>query len=256
MHASQAILAIETSGKSGSVAILRNDRSQVVCNMIQLAPDLGSAKTLAPGIQRLLSEQHVEIGSLSAIALLTGPGSFTGLRVGVATAKAMAYALKIPTIEIDTLDAIALQCPVYSDSVYAILDAYRGQVFCAEYTTGGATPNSRLKRFSQTEILDIEVLLARTKNGGDPNGIIDLCGPGCDRIRKFLATSNDGQSALGLDFAKQIRWIDGEVVVPHAESVARLGYVKWLAGEVLDPFVLQPQYYRVSAAEEVAARTK
>ena len=128
------LLALETSGKSGSVAILRVEDGLQVCDNVLLSPDFGSAKTLAPAIESLLSTNAIQMRSLAAIALLTGPGSFTGLRVGVATAKAIAYALQIPVVEIDTLDAIAQQCPVTSNSVYAVLDAYRGQVFCAEYS--------------------------------------------------------------------------------------------------------------------------
>ena len=129
MRASIVLLALETSGKSGSVSFIRHSDGRIDCDMEMLSPDSGSAKTLAPAIEALLSKNSIEMQSLNAIALLTGPGSFTGLRVGIATAKAMAYAIKIPTIEIDTLDVIARQCPVASESVYAVLDAYRGQMF-------------------------------------------------------------------------------------------------------------------------------
>ena len=188
--------------------------------------------------------------SLNAIALLTGPGSFTGLRVGIATAKAMAYALKIPTIEIDTLDVIAKQCPVASDSVYAVLDAYRGQVFCAEYSIQVEGSSTQFKRVSRTEIVDIDVLLDRAERRAGVIKEIDFCGPGCDRIRRFLTYTENGRPVITSACAERIRWIDGPSTVPHAESVGRLGYAKYLAGDVLDPFCIQPRYYRASAAEE------
>ena len=250
------LLALETSGKSGSVAILRDEGGELVCDSVLLSPDFGSAKTLAPAIESLLSRNAIEMPRLAAIALLTGPGSFTGLRVGVATAKAMAYALQVPVVEIDTLDAIAQQCPVTSNSVYAVLDAYRGQVFCAEYSIQVIGSASEISKMSSTEILDFQVLLDRAKKRGIGSQTIDLCGPGCDRIRKLLADPENGLVELGTTISDRIRWIDGPITVPHAESVARLGYAKFLAGDCLDPFSVQPRYYRGSAAEEVAAKAK
>jgi tRNA threonylcarbamoyladenosine biosynthesis protein TsaB len=255
MNASYVILAMETSGKSGSVALLRSDQGQVECSMIALSPDAGSAKTLAPAIELLMSEQKIDTTCLSAIALPTGPGSFTGLRVGVATAKAMAYALKIPTIEIDTLDVIASQCPVACNSIHVVMDAYRGQVFCAEFAIYETGANALWKRISPTEIVDIEVLLDRARSNDGAIAGLDLCGPGCDRIQRFLNVPSEEPARFGREFASRVRWIDGAQTDPHAESVARLANTKWLAGDVMDPFILQPRYYRASAAEEVASKS-
>ena len=256
MKAVHVLLALETSGKSGSVAVLHHSDGRLVCDSETLSPDAGSAKTLAPAIERLLAKNFIEIQRLSAIALLTGPGSFTGLRVGVATAKAMAYALQIPTIEIDTLDVIARQCPVASSSFYAVLDAYRGQVFCAKYSVREVSPATQFEKVSHTEIVDIKVLLDRLEERAGETQTIDLCGPGCDRIRKFLAEPECGRTEFAPSIAERIRWIDGPETVPNAESTARLGYEKFQAGDVLDPFSIQPRYYRRSAAEEVAAKDK
>jgi len=256
MNSDPVLLALETSGKSGSVATLRDQEGQLHCDMELLSPLSGSAKTLAPAIERLLTKNNIEMQSLKAIALLTGPGSFTGLRVGVATAKAMAYALRIPTIEVDTLDVIAQQCPVTSNSVYSVLDAYRGQVFCAEYSILSVGASPQIKKLSSTEILDIDVLLIRAQKQITGIQTIDLCGPGCDRIRKFLADPENDRLETETNLSERIRWIDGISTFPNAESVARLGYIKFQAGDFLDPFVLQPRYYRGSAAEEVAAKGK
>ena len=244
MKPEHVLLALETSGKSGSVAIVHEQGGALVCDMELLSPESGSAKTLAPAIEHLIFKNNLEMQSLSAIALLTGPGSFTGLRVGVATAKAMAYALRIPTIEIDTLDVIARQCPLASTSIYAVLDAYRGQVFCAEYSVRAFGPATQFEKVSHTEIVDIEVLLDRLEKRADGTQTIDLCGPGCDRIRKFLAEPENGLPEIASARFQRIRWIDGTLTVPHAESVGMLGYEKFLAGDVLDPFCIQPRYYR------------
>ena len=193
MKSPTVLLALETSGKSGSVAILYEQNGSLIWDMELLSPESGSAKTLAPAIERLMTRNAIEMQRLCAIALLTGPGSFTGLRVGVATAKAMAYALQLPTIEIDTLDVIARQCPVASKSVYVVFDAYRGQVFCAEYCIQAVGASPVIEKVSNTEILDIDILLDRAAARGNGVVAIDLCGPGCDRIRKFLADPELGR---------------------------------------------------------------
>ena len=254
MKPNSVLLAIETSGKSGSVAILCDQAGTLVCDMELLAPESGSAKTLAPAIERLIAKHNIEMTSLCAIALLTGPGSFTGLRVGVATAKAMAYALRIPTIEVDTLDVIARQCQVTSRSLFAIFDAYRGQVFAAKYCIREVGSYQGIDKVSDTEILDIDVLLERaslSKNGQDS---IDLCGPGCDRVRRTLADPELSSPDFVATIAGRIRWIDGPEMMPRADTVARLGFEKYETGQTLDPFSIQPRYYRGSAAEEVAAK--
>jgi len=254
MKLESVLLAIETSGKSGSVAVLSERSGTLVYDMELLSPEFGSARTLAPAIERLMAKNNLEMTNLCAIALLTGPGSFTGLRVGVATAKAMAYALRIPTVEVDTLDVIARQCPVTSNSMFAIFDAYRGQVFAAEYCIRvvGALPI--IEKVSETEILDMDVLLERASKSQNGQSSIDLCGPGCDRVRKYLADPELSSPACVATIAERIRWIDGTEVMPKADTVATLGFAQFVRGQTLDPFLIQPRYYRASAAEEVAAK--
>ena len=254
MELSSVLLALETSGKNGSVAILQEHDGSCVCDMELLSTESGSAQTLAPAIEHLMAKNNIEMKSLCAIALPTGPGSFTGLRVGVATAKAMAYALRIPTVEIDTLDVIARQCPVASHSVHVILDAYRGQVFAAEYSIRIIGESQSIVRVSNTEILDIDVLLERVTKQAQEAQTIDLCGPGCDRVRKFLSDPDVDRPVYVAEVAKRIQWIDGPQTIPRADTVAMLGLEKFRKGILLEPFSLQPRYYRVSAAEEVAAK--
>jgi len=254
MKPESVLLAIETSGKSGSIAILSERSGKLVCDMELLSPEFGSARTLAPAIDRLMAKNDIEMTSLCAIALLTGPGSFTGLRVGVATAKAMAYALRIPTVEVDTLDVIARQCPVTSNSLFAIFDAYRGQVFAAEYFIRVAGASQSIEKVSETEILDMDVLLERASQSNNGQSSIDLCGPGCDRVRKYLADRELNRPEFVATIGGRIRWIEGPEVMPKANAVATLGFEKFGKEQTLDPFLIQPRYYRASAAEEVAAK--
>jgi tRNA threonylcarbamoyladenosine biosynthesis protein TsaB len=182
------------------------------------------------------------------------------LRVGVATAKAMAYALKIPVVEVDTLDVIARQCSLGNASVFAVLDAYRGQVFCAEYSIRAADDRSMvgesIEKISSTEILNIADLLKRLRDRVSDANAVCLCGPGCARVRKHLTNPESAHGMEASWFFESVRWLDGVETNPQASSVAWLGLEKLRKGDVLSPFSVQPRYYRVSAAEEVAAKAK
>jgi tRNA threonylcarbamoyladenosine biosynthesis protein TsaB len=195
---------------------------------------------------------------LSAIALLTGPGSFTGLRVGVATAKALAYAIRIPILEVDTLDVIASQVSPGHSALHVVLDAYRGQVFHSKYISSqpDIIDHEKYKKVSETSIVDIDALLKRVLEELPLSGSCVLCGPGCDRIRKYLADPENGTSQLTKSQLERVQWLDGPETVPQADTVAKLGYRKLLAGQVLDAFHVNPRYYRGSAAEEKIANSK
>ena len=126
------MLAIESSGHAGSVAVM--DEKGAKCLQI-LDSARGSAATLAASLDSLFAEAEVSRSDLIGVAVTAGPGSFTGIRVGIATAKAIGFALKIPVFGIDTLDALfeeALQNTPIAASVshvWTLLNAYRGQLF-------------------------------------------------------------------------------------------------------------------------------
>lgn len=253
------LLAIETSGKFGSVAIAKAhntlqltdvhqyaDRAIPSVVTVDLPTDRGSAQSLAASIDSLLRSENLKPSDLGCIAVLSGPGSFTGLRVGIATAKSMAYALSIPLVELDTLDCILHQTARVIEgfrSVHVLLDAYRGQIFVktvSGYTTAGGTV-----------LCDIEGLIQSAMSAGLAKEQV-FVGPGCERLQRYLAREEK------LDTVKKwfdsVAWINDSHSTPHASSVAELGWRKWRSGDTLDPFLLLPKYFRGSAAEEKASK--
>ena len=252
------LLALETSGRSGSVAILSVSGECMQCESELLDANAGSARTLAPAIHRLLTRRSLHPSDLTAIAVITGPGSFTGLRVGVATAKAMAYALRLPTIEVDSLDTIAYQIPISHPNLHVVLDAYRGQVFYARYSAPSLAEaqNLRYAKATETQILNIDTLLNHVLPQHENGREILVCGPGCSRIRKYLGEpanlAHDNETGL----SRRIDWRDGADSAPHAESVARLGHAKLTIKQTQDAFHLNPHYFRASAAEELSGKTR
>lgn len=246
------ILAIETSGKFGSVALARRDNESLdSIQSIDLPRDIGSAQSLAQGILELTRKTSIALSDVGCIALVNGPGSFTGLRVGIATAKSIAYAMEIPVLAIDTLDVIQLQLtydPRFSQEpfsavyAHAILDAYRGQIFVKSKNQAGESSESRL--------IDLADFLEHCRNTeSNPNTHI-MVGPGVERVKRFLDRELvDGD--LKQWFSKVSCW-DGQSLEPHAKFVAKIGLQKWAEGSQIDPISLLPNYFRGSAAEEKA----
>ena len=275
------LLALETSGRSGSIALakstesldglresigsewslpgrcLRNLTERLEILSLDLDPTWGSAKTLAPAIQKLLAQDGLAPKDLHAIAVVQGPGSFTGLRVGIATAKVMAYALQIPILAIDTLEVIAQQV---SDSrtepdsrtvlgsqsldLFAVADAFRGQSFWAKYRIGAG----ECIETTRTRI-DDNTWLAQELSVQDPSGCICVAGPSLEKLRDCYREIPSVQSQTALDKSHRV-WEPKQLGEPRASTVARLGWRAWLRDQTVEPFGLLPMYYRSSAAEE------
>lgn len=122
------ILAVDTSTMSGGVALLELDR--VLCEL-RVAVHPSHAPRLLPLIHQALSVASVPLDAIDLLAVSRGPGSFTGLRIGMATLMGLSYALKRPVIGVDTLEAIAMKLPFARYPVCPLLDARKGEVFGA-----------------------------------------------------------------------------------------------------------------------------
>lgn len=281
------LLALETSGRSGSIALaksnesldglresigsgwsppgrcLRNLTERLEILSLDLDPTWGSAKTLAPAIQKLLAQDGLSPKDLHAIAVVQGPGSFTGLRVGIATAKVMAYALKIPIVAVDTLEVIAQQVsdsrtesesPTEPESptvpgsqnldLFAVADAFRGQSFWAKYRIGAGECVETIR----TRI-DDNTWLAQELSAQDPSVCIAVAGPSLEKLRECYRDVPSSQSQSALD-KRSLVWEPKQYGEPRASTVARLGWRAWMRNQTVEPFGLLPMYYRSSAAEE------
>jgi tRNA threonylcarbamoyladenosine biosynthesis protein TsaB len=212
---------------------------QISTQSIELDPRWGSAKTLAPAIEKLLMDQGLTTGDLQAIAVIQGPGSFTGLRVGIATAKVMAYALRIPVIALDTMDVIARDFfrshrehsrPI---DLFVVVDAFRGQSFWGRYQLR----NQQLIQTVPTKIDDNEALADEIQRQTQDSDTF-VVGPSLQKLKESLKQP-------------QGTWLGYQ---PQASVVAELGWQAWIRGETSDIFGLLPTYYRSSAAEEKQVR--
>lgn len=131
-------LILETSTKVCSVAIFNGSNLISLC---ETYAENQHASTLAPLIQQCLENTGIKIAQLSAIGISSGPGSYTGLRVGLATAKGIAFGSKLPLISLDTLQGMAQTVlklePLSGYTICPMLDARRMEVYCAFYSSEG-----------------------------------------------------------------------------------------------------------------------
>jgi tRNA threonylcarbamoyladenosine biosynthesis protein TsaB len=214
------LLVTDTSGKHGSVALVRADSDQV--SVIEEVPLTGGtfSAQLVPQIAGLLSKHGFGKSDIDAFVVVSGPGSFTGLRVGLAAIKALAEILQKPIVPVSLLEAVAIASGSQGQ-VLAVLDAGRGEVYVGEYEVedGGA-------RLVQEQLLtrDEFVSAAEGRVAVTPDEI--------------LAGSLRG---LGISVS---------TVVPiRAEMITKVGHRKLRAGESVSPAQLEANYIRRSDAE-------
>ncbi len=218
------ILAIETTERIGSVALA--DGGDLLAQL-QLPDHLRSAQSLAPAIRQALGQVGWTPQDVELVAVPAGPGSFTGLRIGIATAKAFAYAVGAEVLGVDTHEALAWPCPAEVSRLVTVIDAQRGQVVARLFARNGS---GHLVPHTESELLDVDCWLASLGPG------TRVTGPILHRIADRLPE--------GCDALPQDLWH------PSAGSVALLAHRQHVAGRRDDLWQLMPVYSRPSAAEE------
>jgi tRNA threonylcarbamoyladenosine biosynthesis protein TsaB len=194
---------------------------------LQLDPQQRSAQSLAPAIVALLAQAGWQPREISLVAVTVGPGSFTGLRVGVATAKVLSYAVGAQVLGISTLEAIAAAVPGSVASVSVAIDAQRGDVVAQRF---GRDLSGRLRPDNDPKLLPIGDWLATAPSGTAVSGPV---------LAKWAGPIPPGVAVL-----------DPTSWRPTAANVARLAHCDHLEGRRDDIWTLLPTYSRPSAAEE------
>ncbi len=218
------ILALETSELTGSVAVAANGK---LLAELQLDPQQRSAQSLAPAIRSLLEQVGWRPSDIRLLAVTVGPGSFTGLRVGVATAKVLAYAAGAEILGIGTLEAIAAAAPDEITALSVAVDAQRGDVVAQPFRRGAA---GWMEAVGDPALVPMQQWLAALPPGFAVSGPV---------LKKW-----SDPLPVGLTMLDRVFW------PPTAGNVARLAYRDYLAGRRDDLWSLQPVYSRPSAAEE------
>jgi tRNA threonylcarbamoyladenosine biosynthesis protein TsaB len=219
------LLAVDTSGKFGSIALTQCGPGDV-CDVLEVVPLEGGtfSAQLVPQIAALLAKHRFGKQDLGAFAVASGPGSFTGLRVGLAAIKALAEILSKPIVAVSLLEAVATST---SDSgkILALLDAGRAEVYVGEYEVGSATPMRSERLLTRQEMLTfVDGHKIVTPDAG---------------IAEFVRVA-------GLTVT--------EIERPKSDVIARLAWHMLEKNETVSPEALEANYIRRSDAEIFSAK--
>jgi tRNA threonylcarbamoyladenosine biosynthesis protein TsaB len=234
------ILGIDTTTLACSVALLQHD---TVLSEATLNIKKTHSERLMPLLDSLLTESGIERDALEAIAVAAGPGSFTGLRIGVSTARALAQGLSIPAVPVCTLEALAEAVPAPGAYICPLLDARRKEVYTALYRRNPEPP------FALQTVIEPAAL-----------SLIELAG--ClNHYRQPVVFVGEGLNSYAADLQKALS--PGNVVITpapyrlcRASLVALVGQRLLAANPTAAYNELLPIYLRRPEAERMAAKSK
>ena len=217
------VLGIETSTPVCGVGIAEN--RQILADY-SLDAGVQHVERLISMVNQVLADANLSLDAMSGVAVGAGPGSFTGLRIGMATAKGLCLAAGVPIVSVSTLAGIAYDHLTYGVPVCAMLDARRGQVYAGMYRSGKMGPHSVLS----DAVLPLEELLPLL-----PRPVI-FAGQGAHVHKDRIMAWMEGDASIVPGF-------------PKGGSLAAIGCVMVELGEVSDITQVEPNYLRSSQAE-------
>lgn len=234
------ILAIETTGASASVAVI-NETGQIFEEYS--TETLNHLQFLMPMVEKVLEKSKLQINDLTAIAASEGPGSFTGIRIGVSSARALAQALEIDCISVPTLKTFLYNIENYKGVLCPIFDARRSQVYGGAYKWGADHSILQLvegKAYMLAELL--ELLKIVLEKGQDE---VTFLGDG---VEPYKAQIEEWQNS-SLNSNIQVKFADAESRYQKSSSVAKLALELFNEGKICGYNELKPNYMRKAEAE-------
>ena len=221
------ILGVETATQQVGCAIGGHEG---VLASFHAARGRRHAETLVPAIDFVRQQARIDLDEVSAVAVDLGPGLFTGLRVGIATAKAIAHALRVPMVGVPSLDLLAFPVRFSTRLVAAVVDARRGEVFWAFYrqVPGG------VQRVTPHQVGDPDDLASELLATGEDCLLVG------DGARRYADRFED---------AARVEVGDQGLAYPSAASLVQLAHARALREEFVNPWELEPLYLRRPDAE-------
>jgi tRNA threonylcarbamoyladenosine biosynthesis protein TsaB len=223
---SPIILTIQTASPAGSVSVSKGDQLLAELN---LEVRKTASEWLLPSIEDLIDKAGLSRDDLDVVAVVRGPGSFTGLRVGLATAKGLAMASGCPLVGVSSLQCLAMQAPFVQLPVCVMMDARKQEVYTATYQWEHGYPH----QVSEESVLKPDDILAELK------GETLFIGNGATVYRTLIVKH----------LAERAHFVPGYLALPRAGAAAALALREWEAGNTFSAEELMPVYLRPSEAE-------
>lgn len=221
------ILIIETSSRIGQVALAEGS---TLLQQRRLDDRRRHAADLAPAVAALLAAQSWTPRSLQAVFVSRGPGSYTGLRVGIMSAKTLAYAVGAKLIAVDTFAALARQAPPEAHTLDVLADAQQDKIYVQRFRRDENTPGSPSSPASPL--------------------VIEPFGDWLVKVDKHVWISGPGLSKFAARVPETPRIVAAAHWIPLPESLLAIGLPRFLAGVSDDVWSVEPLYLRSSSAEE------
>lgn len=233
------ILAIDSSGLVASAAIWEGNPGERGCILAVSSTDYKKthSQTLLPMVDSICKETCCEAKDFDAVAVSAGPGSFTGLRIGSATAKAIAMVAEAPVIEVSTLSGLAYNLWGSGAYVCPMMDARRDQVYTALYSF----ESGKLITHIEGEAVSVDEMIDRINSLGKE---VIFLGDGADAYKQII------ESRVTVPYSLAPAHLNRQ----NAASVAVLGSVLYAEGKTVNADDHSPTYLRVSQAEREGAK--
>jgi tRNA threonylcarbamoyladenosine biosynthesis protein TsaB len=221
-------LAIDSSAVAASAAVTEDGKilGEFFCNT-----GLTHSQTLMPMIQCLLQSTKIPLKDVGLFAVSAGPGSFTGIRIGVASIKGLAFPFNTPCVGVSTLEALAWNLAHLNGTVCAVMDARCGQVYNAMFRVSGGIP----ERLTPDRAISADELAAECTNSTEP---LFLVGDGAK-----LCYNRQGFRTIGALLPPE------PLIYQRAVGVANAASVAFKNGAAVTPAELRPVYLRPAQAE-------
>ena len=221
------VLGIESASAEVGVALGGEDG---ILASAQSSRDRRHAENLSPQIRFVCERAQVELSEVGFVAVDIGPGLFTGLRVGLASAMALAHGLDVPMIGVSSLELGAFAARHTSTTILPCYDARRGEVFSARYSSS----HDGVEPLSEPLVSTPEELAESLRSSGEP---VLMVGDGGKRYHEVFASVN------AVQFAGSGLWY------PSARSLVEIAYQRAIRGEVVTAGEIEPMYLRLPDAE-------
>ncbi|MBI5476402.1 MAG: tRNA (adenosine(37)-N6)-threonylcarbamoyltransferase complex dimerization subunit type 1 TsaB [Ignavibacteriales bacterium] len=225
------ILGIDTATAACSVAIA--EENKIISEKSLLIPQIHSEK-LVPLIDEVLSQAGLQTRDIDGISISIGPGSFTGLRIGLSVSKGLAFAIDKPIVSVATLQAMALEKlldhqTANAENILSLIDARRDEVYCAMYKI----QNNNLQELLPAAACTVQQIFEKS-NKFDK---IFITGDGTLKFKNFLEKVESEQSSAYITSS-------GEISITSASAVALIGIEKLKRGEIENISKLEPHYLK------------